>query len=175
MHPSINAFCSEITKDTVLTAKTGAYGVIILSSGRIFELFEKYSHDRVACMLLWDSVKDNLIKDNIDLLEAGCLALTKYSVDLPVIRLSECREHSTCIRYYNIWFSEEGITDASYNAFRFICKNIYGTSGYEEVTGPSIGTHIETINTYTAYMKRVKDKEVVLLNEYNAVKIENYF
>jgi len=168
MHPLINAFCNEITKDTILTPKTGGNGFIILNDGRIFELIEKYSHDKVACMLLWNNVKDKLIKDSVDILTAGCLVLTKYSVDLPVIRLSECREHSTCIRYYSIWFTDEGITNASYNAFRSICKNIYGVSGCEEVTGPRIDTPIETINTYTAYMKHAKDG-IVYSNNYNAV------
>lgn len=166
MHPLTHKFCTEITPSTVLTSRAGQYGFVILNDGRIYEIHEKFTHDIVACMLLWEDVQDEIKNRNIDFehLYTFCkidssFTLSSFSFDLPVIRYTQRQEYNSHICYYDMWFNESAVTPESYAAWKLINFMVYGTSGYEEITGPGIpGSHLKNVNSYGVHLKNIADK-----------------
>lgn len=175
MHPLTTKYCTEITPTTVLTNKTGQNGFVITADGRIYELTHKYSHDIVICMLFWDDIKDTLNNDkvNLDFLASpddefempvqthSPFVLGKYTYNLPAIRITERHSYGSNVPYYDLWFVDESLTKESFAAFKFVCRMVYGLSGYEEVDGPNIDSVAKNINTYTIHMKNIVDGNVI--------------
>ena len=165
MHPLTSKFCTEILPDTVLTNRTGEYGFVILNNGRIFHLHQKFTHDLVACMLLWDDVESEINRRSlnfnalIDNTSVAPLSLGSITFDLPIIRYTQRHEYNSHTRFYDLWFNENAITIESYQAWRLINYTIYGADGYEEVDGPGIpGSHINNVNAYNVHLKNTANK-----------------
>lgn len=165
MHPLTSKFCTEILPDTVLTNRTGEYGFVILNNGRIFDIHQKFTHDLVACMLLWDEVQEEITRRSInfdDLIArpgASAFALSGFTFSLPVIRYTQRHEYNSHTRYYDMWFDDSAITIEAYYAWRLINHTIYGSDGHDEVDGPVIpGSHLKNVNAYNVYLKNTANK-----------------
>lgn len=152
-----DSYYSIIDKNAHMPSNCGSYGFIILPNGDIIELKKKFCHDVALCMIFNDLLNTQLEKDKIDfnhIKDSGQAPyiLSKYTLELPVIRFTQRYTYSGNV-YYSLWYNDNMITKESYDSFLYICNYIYGVNFYEDVDGPAINSISNNLNYHKVYMK----------------------
>ena len=141
------------TKDDHIPMKDCGY--VITMDGIIHALKYKFSHAYVIATLFPESLKEyNLSLDELDL-DNSTVVASKFSFDMPTIRVSRTMPYSLHTYIYDIWYNDN-LTPESITSLNHLLRNVYGCDGQESVESPMHNCSIRNINTMMFHVMEQK-------------------
>lgn len=130
-------------------------GYVITMDGIIHALKYKFSHAYVIATLFPDRLSEyNLSLDELDL-DNSTVVASKFSFDMPTIRVSRTMPYSLHTYIYDVWYNDK-LTPESIKSLNHLLRNVYGCDGHEKVESPMHNCSIRNINTMMFHVREQK-------------------